>query len=43
MHPRHVTFADVYEAMAEVTKIIRQGGFAYVLRSTPSEAVVSIY
>ena len=42
MNIKHIQFANVYEALAEVSRIVRHGGFAYVLKSDTSGAVMSV-
>ena len=43
MNIKHVSFANLYEALAEVNRIVRRGGFAYVLKSDKNGAVVSMF
>lgn len=43
MNIRHVTFDNLYAALAEVSRIIRRGGFAYVLKSDKSGATVTMF
>ena len=43
MNIKHIHFANVYEALSEVSRVIRRGGFAYVLKSDRNSAVVSAW
>lgn len=43
MNVKHIVFPNVYAALEEVSKIIRNGGYAYVLKSDNNGAVVSVY
>jgi len=39
----HIEFTNVYVALQEVAKILKSGGFAYVLKSDSNSATVSIF